>query len=162
MKRLFIIRHAKSSWDDSTLDDFNRPLNERGLKSAPFMGKLLKEKNISPDAIISSPAKRTTQTAELIAKEIGFSKPITMNPYLYDAYVTTLQETISYIYDDNDTVFLVAHNPGVSALAYMYCDMKENLPTCAVVEIEFDCNSWMDVSKENARLVSYEYPKKYQ
>ena len=72
MKKLFIIRHAKSDWQDITLDDYDRPLNEKGEKNAPFMGKLLKEKNIRPDIIIASPAKRTMQTAELIAKEIGF------------------------------------------------------------------------------------------
>lgn len=162
MKKLFIIRHAKSSWDDTSLDDYSRPLNERGLKNAPFMGKLLKEKNVRPDIIIASPATRAMQTAQIIADELDFKKAITPNPYIYDAYVTTLQEAVSYIYDDNDIAFVVGHNPGVSALAYMYCGMKENLPTCAIVEIDFNCDSWMDVSKENARLVSYEYPKKYQ
>lgn len=162
MKRLFIIRHAKSSWDDPSVDDFHRPLNERGMNDAPFMGQLLKERNILPDIIITSPAKRAEQTAECIAKEINFKKTITPNQYLYDAYVTSLQETISYIYDAHDTAFLIGHNPGVSALAYMYCDMKENLPTCSIVEIEFDCDSWMDADKKNAKLISYEYPKKYQ
>ncbi len=162
MKRLYIIRHAKSSWDDSSLDDYQRPLNKRGEKNAPFMGQLLKDKGVMPDTIISSPAVRAMSTAEIIAKEIGFEKPITPNPYIYEAYVTTLQETVSYIHDSHDTAFLVGHNPGVSALAYMLCDMRENLPTCAIVEIEFNCDSWMEVSKENGVLKSYEYPKKYQ
>lgn len=162
MKRLFIIRHAKSSWDDPALDDFDRPLNKRGIKNAPFMGQLLKDKNIQPDIILASPAKRTMQTAEFIAKAIGFEKNITPNQYIYEAYVSNLQEVISYIYDNNDTAFLVGHNPGVSALAYTYCGLKENLPTCAIVEIEFDCDSWMDVGNHNAKLISYEYPKKYK
>ena len=162
MKKLFIIRHAKSDWQDSTLDDYDRPLNKKGEKNAPFMGQLLKEKNIKPDIIISSPAKRTMQTAQLIAQEVGFEKNITPNQYIYEAFVTMLQETISYIYDEHETAFLVGHNPGVSALAYTYCNMKENLPTCSIVEIEFDCDSWMDASKDNAKLISYEYPKKYK
>lgn len=161
MKRLFIIRHAKSDWDDSSLDDYDRPLNKRGQKNAPFMGKLLKSKNIKPDLIISSPALRAKTTAELIAKEVGYEKPITPNPYIYEAYVSALEEIVQYIYDDNETVFLVGHNPGLSALAYTLCGLKEQIPTCSIVEIEFNCDSWMDVSKDNSKLISYEYPKKH-
>lgn len=162
MKRLFIIRHAKSSWDNPSLSDYERPLNKRGEKNAPFMGKLLKDKGIVPDMILASPAKRTIQTAEYIAKEVGFEKAITPNQYIYEAYVTVLQEIVSYIHDSNDTVFLVGHNPGVSALAYVLAGMKEDMPTCAIAQIEFDCDSWMDVSKNNATIKDYEYPKKYQ
>jgi len=161
MKKLFIIRHAKSDWDDSTLDDYDRPLNKKGEKNAPFMGQLLKNKNIKPDLIISSPALRAITTAKLIAKEVNYEKAITPNQYVYEAFVNTLQEIVEYIHDSNDTVFLVGHNPGVSALAYMLCDLKESLPTCAIVEIQFDCNSWLDVCKSNSTLLSYEYPKKY-
>lgn len=160
MKKLVIIRHAKSDWKDTTLDDFDRPLNERGLKNAPFMGKFLSHKNIIPDTIISSPALRTMQTAELIAKEVSYEKAIIPNQYIYEAYVNTLQEIVSFIYDENEVVFLVGHNPGVSALAYMLCDLKESIPTCATVEIDFECDSWGDVSKENSTLVSYDFPKK--
>ncbi|MCK5293309.1 MAG: histidine phosphatase family protein, partial [Arcobacteraceae bacterium] len=75
-KKLYIIRHAKSSWKDFTLDDFDRPLNKRGRLNAPFMGKILKGKNIIPDIILSSPALRAKTTAKIIANEIGFSKSI--------------------------------------------------------------------------------------
>jgi phosphohistidine phosphatase len=160
MKKLFIIRHAKSDWDNPNLDDFDRPLNNRGLKAAPMMGQRLKTRNIMPDMILSSPASRAITTAQLIAKEIGFEKSITQNHYIYEAYVNSLQETVSYIHDENDTVFLVGHNPGVSALAYVLADFKEQLPTCAVVEIQFECHSWLDVSKDNASVISYDYPKK--
>ena len=162
MKKLFIIRHAKSDWNDTSLDDFDRPINKRGEKNAPFMGQLIAKKNIKPDLIISSPALRAITTAKLIAKEVNYEKTITPNQYIYEAYVTSLQEIVQYIHDSNETVFLVGHNPGVSALAYMLCDLKENLPTCSIVEIEFDCNSWMDACKENSKLISYEYPKKYK
>ena len=160
MKKLVIIRHAKSDWDDSSLDDFDRHLNNQGLKDATLMGKLLKEKDLLPDFIISSPAKRAITTAEIIAKEVGYEKVITQNQYIYEAYVNTLQEIVSYMHDSNDIVFLLGHNPGVSALAYMLRDMKESIPACASIEIDFDCDSWMDVSKENSSLVSYDFPKK--
>jgi phosphohistidine phosphatase len=161
MRKLVIIRHAKSDWEDKNLDDFERPLNTRGLKNAPFMGKFLKEKKLTPDLIISSPATRAITTAEIIAKEVGYEKEITQNQYIYEAYVNTLQEIVSYIHDDNETVFLVGHNPGVSALAYMLSELKESIPTCATVEINFSVDSWMDVSRENGKLISYDFPKKF-
>jgi len=160
MKKLVIIRHAKSDWEDSSLDDYDRPLNKRGLCDAPFMGEYLHDKGLKPDLIMSSPAVRAVNTAELIAKEINYDKIISPNQYIYEAFVNTLQDIVSFIHDDNDTVFLVGHNPGVSALAYTLCDLKENLPTCAIVEIDFDCDSWMEVSKGNSTLVSYDFPKK--
>ena len=162
MKKLIIIRHAKSDWEDTSLDDFDRPLNKRGIKDAPLMGKILKGKGLYPDAIISSPALRAKTTAELIAKEIHYTKNITPNQYIYEAYVNMLLEIVNSLYDTDETVFLVGHNPGVSALAYMLCDLKENIPTCATVEIDFDCDSWMDVSKENATLISYDFPKNHK
>jgi phosphohistidine phosphatase len=94
-------------------------------------------------------------------KEVGYTKTITPNQYIYEAYVTALQEIVQYLYDTHDTVFLVGHNPGVSALAYMLCGLTQQLPTCAIVEIEFDCDSWMDASKDNSKFISYEYPKKH-
>lgn len=162
MKKLVIIRHAKSDWEDNTLDDFERPLNNRGLKNAPLMGKILKEKNLKPDLILSSPATRAICTAQAIAKEVGYEDEIMQNQYIYEAYVNTLQDIISYIHDDNNTVFLVGHNPGVSALAYMLSDLKESIPTCATVEIDFDTDSWLNVSRDNSTLISYEFPKKFR
>jgi phosphohistidine phosphatase len=160
MKKLVIIRHAKSDQDDSSMDDFDRPLNSRGLNDAILMGKFLKEKTILPNFIISSPAKRAITTAEIIGKEVKYEKIITPNQYIYEAYVNTLQEIVGYIDDSNDVVFLVGHNPGVSALSYMLSNIKESIPTCGTVEIDFNCDSWMDVSKSNSTLISYDFPEK--
>jgi len=160
MKKLVIIRHAKSDNNDSSMDDFDRVLNERGLANASAVGEFLKEKNLIPDMIICSPAKRAIQTADIIAREVDYKKIICPNHYIYEAYVDTLQDIVSFIQDENDTVFLVGHNPGVSALAYMLCDLKESIPTGATVEIDFETNSWLDVSKENSTLISYDFPKK--
>ncbi len=162
MKKLYIIRHAKSDWDNANFDDYDRPLSKRGEKNAPFMAKLLKNKEVEPDLIISSPALRAISTAKIFKKELNYKKEITANQYIYEAYINTLQEIIEYVHDSNDIVLLVGHNPGVSALAYTLCGLKESIPTCAIVEIEFNCNSWMDVCKENSTLISYEYPKKYK
>ena len=160
MKKLVIIRHAKSDWEDTTIDDYDRPLNDRGFSDAPFMGQFFKKRGLVPDLIMCSPALRAIKTAELIAKEVDYDKIICPNQYIYEAYVNTLQDIVSFINDDNETVFLVGHNPGVSALAYMLSELKESVPTCATVEIDFDCDSWMEVSKSNSTLISYDFPKK--
>ena len=159
MKKLFIIRHAKSDWGDENLDDFDRPLNEKGIKDCALIGKYLKQKNEKIDIILSSPALRAHTTAKLLAKELDFNKNIMQNQYIYEPFVAAIQELISYIHDDNDTAILVGHNPGVSTLAYMLCDSREELKTASIVEISFSCDSWMDVNKNNATFISYTKPK---
>lgn len=159
MKKLFIIRHAKSDWGDENLDDFDRPLNEKGIKDCALVGKYLKQKNKKIDIILSSPALRAHTTAKLLAKELDFNKNIMQNQYIYEPFVAAIQELISYIHDDNDTAILVGHNPGVSTLAYMLCDSREELKTASIVEISFSCDSWMDVNKNNATFISYTKPK---
>ena len=159
MKKLFILRHAKSDWGDENLDDFDRPLNEKGIKDCALVGKYLKQKNKKIDIILSSPALRAHTTAKLLAKELDFNKNIMQNQYIYEPFVAAIQELISYIHDDNDTAILVGHNPGVSTLAYMLCDSREELKTASIVEISFSCDSWMDVNKNNATFISYTKPK---
>ena len=156
MKKLIIIRHAEAVNKDHFQDDFERPLTEKGREDASSIGKCLKEKNIFPNVILSSPAIRAISTAECIAKEIGYKKEIQQNQYIYEAYVHTLQEIIEYVEDTNDTVFLIGHNPSISALAYMLGDLKEIIPTSATVEINFNVTSWVDISKENHTLISYD------
>lgn len=162
MKKLFIIRHAKSDWSDESLDDFDRPLNKRGLKNAPFMAKLLKKKDIKPDLILSSPAIRALSTAQIIAKKIGYKKTVFTNSDMYEAQSETLEKIINDIDDKNKIVFLIGHNPGLSGLINILSEMDEDIPTCAVVEIDFDTNSWKNISKKNSKVISYEYPKKYK
>jgi len=162
MKKLFIIRHAKSDWSDIKLDDFDRDLNKRGYKNAPFMGKLLKNKDIKPDLILSSPARRTLLTAEIIAKEIGYEKDILTNQNMYESTSKVLENIVKNIPDENNMVFFIGHNPGLSDLIDILCDIDLDIPTCAVVEISFDTNFWKEISKENSTLISYEYPKKYE
>ena len=159
MKKLYIIRHANANSHTINCDDYDRVLSQKGEEEATFIGKLLFNKNAIPDLILSSPAKRTMSTAEIISKEIGYQKQIVPNQYIYEAYVTSLKEIVEYIDDEYETVFLVGHNPGVSLLAYMLCGIKETFVTCGVVEIQFNCDSWMEVSKDNASFISYEYPK---
>lgn len=160
MKKVYLIRHAKSSWKDFSLEDFERPLNKRGKSDAPLMGAKLHNKKVVPDTILSSPALRAKTTAEIIAKKIGFEKEILYKKDIYEASATTLHKILTKIADKKSIVFLFGHNPSLNELAENYIHFNENIPTCAVVEIAFDCNSWADISAENASLVSFDYPKK--
>jgi phosphohistidine phosphatase len=123
------------------------------------MGARLHDKKIMPDIILSSPAVRAKTTAETIAKKIGFEKEIVFKKDIYEASATTLHKILTKIADKKNTVFLFGHNPSLNELAENYIHFNENIPTCGIVEIEFNCNSWADIRSENARLVSFDYPR---
>lgn len=159
MKKLYMIRHAKSSWKDMTLEDFERPLNKRGEKNAPEMGDRLKAKKVKPDLILSSPALRAKTTAEIIAKRVKYKDKVVFNEDIYEASAKRLHGILKKIKDEYDTVFLIGHNPGLNMLAEKYVDFYENIPTCGIVEIEFDCERWISIDEENASLISFDYPK---
>ncbi len=162
MKKLYIIRHAKSSWDDSGLSDFERPLNKRGEKDAPFMTKKLKEKGVSADIIISSPALRAKTTAKIIAEELLLSKKIVYDENIYEASPDTLHEIIKNIDNKYNSVILFGHNPGLNMLMDSLVNIYNNIPTCGVVEIDFKCDKWSEISSLNSKLISFDYPKKYK
>lgn len=160
MKTLYIIRHAKSSWSDFSLDDFDRPLNKRGKSNAPMMGERLHSKNIIPDLILSSPAKRAKNTAKIIAKEVGYKKDTVFHESMYEATAKTIDTILKKTDDNNKVLFLFGHNPDLSILAEVYVKFEQNIPTCGIVEIEFNCDKWVDISSSNAKLLSFDYPKK--
>ena len=163
MKRLYLIRHAKSSWKDQGLADIERPLNKRGKQDAPFMGKRLKETKVHPDLIVSSPAKRALKTAKVIAEEIGYPKKrIKTDESIYLAGVSTLLHVIQNIEDSYQQVMLFGHNPGFTDLAESLTNQKfDNIPTCGIVCMDFDINSWKKVSEGKGKVVFFDYPKKY-
>jgi len=145
MKTLHILRHAKSSWDDVTLSDFDRPLNPRGLKAAPFMGTLMKERGLVPDHIISSPAERARQTTELVKSAAGFMSEIEYDLNIYDANVGTLLSVIAEIADDSRTALIVGHNPGAEGLIYYLTGEISPMPTAALAVINLELKTWGDV-----------------
>ncbi|WP_152633360.1 SixA phosphatase family protein [Aliarcobacter butzleri] len=163
MKKLVLIRHAKSDWSNPFLDDYLRPLNKRGKKNAPLMAKLLKEKNIRPDLIISSPSIRTKQTLEYFIKKLNYNDEVKLEESIYEAPYENLLKVIKDIPNIHKILFLIGHNPGLCDLTNFLVDKSfENVPTCGIVEIDFDVKNWKDISKENSNLISFEYPKKYQ
>jgi phosphohistidine phosphatase len=163
MRTLTLIRHAKSSWKDSTLNDFDRPLNKRGTHDAPLMGRLLREQGIAFDLLVTSPALRALTTARLIAEALDYpERDLSVQPELYDADIKQLLAVIHRLPDQATTVGLVAHNPGLTGLCnYLSGENIENLPTCAVAAIAFDLDNWQAVWRNSGRLVRYEYPRKY-
>ncbi len=159
MKKLFIIRHAKSSWKDYTLDDFDRPLNKRGLSNAPLMGSYLKGRDIVPDIILSSPALRAKTTAKIIANTVKYDKKIIYRDNIYEADSTTLHSILNSLDNKYTIVFLVGHNPGLNLLVDSYVGFNENIPTCGVLELEIKCDKWKNISAKNIKLLSFKYPK---
>ena len=160
MKKLYLIRHAKSSWKDPNLDDFDRPLSKRGESNAPFMGKVLKDKKAKPDIILSSPALRAKTTAEIIAKGVNYAKEILFVEKIYEADENALHSIVAQLSDKNDVAFLFGHNPGLNELAKKCVGFEENIPTCGVLELAFDCDSWSQADAAHVKLVSFDYPKK--
>ncbi len=160
MKQLFLIRHAKSSWGNAQLKDFDRPLNHRGRAAAPEMGDRLVKVGIFPDVIISSPAVRALTTAKLISKRLKKQVNIIEKPELYHASTFSLLTSVNQIADTLDTVFLVGHNPGLTDFAEYLSDKQfGNLPTAAIVGIRFEIDSWTLVSGSTGHCYFYDYPK---
>jgi len=162
MKTLYLIRHAKSSWKDIALDDFDRPLSIRGKNDVQLMAHKLNELDIFPDLIISSPAKRATTTATTIANTIGYKKKIEYENKIYESNMITLKNLIKGIDDEYNTVFIIGHNPGLNMLAEELCGFLKNIATTGVIAINFDCSSWSEISSQNSYLIEYLYPKKYK
>ena len=160
MKKLYIVRHTHKAQEKPGQDDYDRELSQEGLEEATQIAQKLSNTSIKTDLIVSSPAVRTRQTAEIFADILNYDKSIMYNEVLYLAFVNELLETISYTFDTVDTMILIGHNPSLTALAITLIDFKEKFEIGGIMEIEFDCNSWIDIGKENAKLVSYILPDK--
>ena len=161
MKRLVVIRHAKSSWKDPGARDFDRPLNRRGKTDAPEMGRRLARRSLVPDRLFSSPAKRAIRTAEIIARAIGFPVGrITRMDRLYGAGVADLIAVLQGLDDVEETVFLVGHNPGLTDLVnFVGSAFLDNLPTCGLFCADFEISSWKELGRQCGKCVFMDFPK---
>ena len=163
MKTLYIVRHAKSSWDERGISDHDRKLNARGKRDAPKMGELLNGKGYHPDIIYSSSAERALTTAKIISEKIAYpTDNIVVTKSIYDATTNDLVELINKIDDKYETVMLFGHNPGFTVLANLLANKYiDNMPTCAVAVIELNVESWKEIESDCGKLIAFEYPKKY-
>ena len=163
MKRVLLVRHAKSSWDDVTLPDFDRPLNKRGKKDAPKMAQRLKDKDVVIDAFISSPAKRAKKTAELFIKEFGGDKEkIIFVQGLYHAGIDDFYKAIHETDNEYDNIALFSHNPGITAFANDLVDDAniDNMPTCSVFAVSSGIDDWSNFKDATKEFWFFDYPKK--
>jgi phosphohistidine phosphatase len=162
MKTLVVIRHAKSSWKDASLADRERPLNRRGKRDAPEMGRRLAGGKGAPDLMISSPAVRALMTARVIAEAVGYPvKRIVEDDRLYAADRTELLEVIRGLDDKFDSVFLFSHNPGLTDLVNALSDPAvDNVPTCGVIKFRIDADRWAEVSPKTVERIDFDYPKR--
>ena len=163
MKNLFLTRHAKSSWSNPGLADIDRPLNERGKKAAPFMGKLIVDKGEKPELLISSPAYRALSTAIAFGEVMGLvENDIIVNRAIYGAGAQQLLELVQNQDDLHKSIMLFGHNPTFTSFVNLLTDSNLiNVVTCGVVRIDFEYSSWTDIDFGSGRLAYYEYPKKY-
>lgn len=161
-KKLLIVRHAKSDWNNPELRDFDRPLNERGERNAPEMARRLIRNDLVPQLLVSSPAVRALTTAELFAGVFGYdTSDIIRVPEIYEARSATLLEIVNNLSNHTDFAALFGHNPGVSHLASKLTDSRfVDLPTCGMVLIKFPFDDWKLISGGTGTVKWEDYPKK--
>jgi phosphohistidine phosphatase len=157
MKTLFLVRHAKSSWNEPSLPDKDRPLSKRGKRDAPKMGERLARHDVKPDLILSSPARRALTTAKIIARKLDYKpKDIVVDDGLYAVEADDLLRVICELGDKPKRIMLFGHNPELTELAHHFSSKITHLPTCAVAELRFDAKSWSSIGKDKpARVVLY-------
>ena len=161
MKTLILIRHAKSSWKDASLADRDRPLNKRGKRDAPEMGRRLAARGGAPDLIVSSPATRALATARVIAEAVGYPVDgIREDERIYMASPAELLEAIRGLDDGHERVFLFGHNPGLTELVNELSEPAlDNVPTCGVVELRLAADRWADLSPDKIQRADFDTPK---
>ena len=161
MKTIILVRHAKSSWDDFSLKDEERPLTDRGKKNAPEMAKRLLKKKVPIDAILSSPAKRAKSTAEYFANEYEIpKKKIILIPELYLASIDAFVKTIRNAPEKADSIAIFSHNNGITQFANTLSETKiDNMPTCSVYAVKADIDSWKSFEPGKTAYYFFDYPK---
>lgn len=161
MKKLFLLRHARAEERQSGEKDFDRELSAIGLQNATRMGMNISHKQYQFDIIVSSPAIRAFNTANLIAEQIKYdTSKIHQNGEIYEASVRTLLQVVNNLKEEWESVLLVGHNPSLTYLAeYVTSEAIGDITTCGLVEIDFNIGAWKEASEGNGTFVSYEYPE---
>jgi phosphohistidine phosphatase len=148
MKMLLLLRHAKSSWKDSNIDDHERRLKKRGRKEARKMGRLIAAESLMPEAIVSSSARRCRQTADHIVHHSDYRGEVRLTPELYDADVARLSAVAGKLNDQAARVMLIGHNPGLEEFLESLVGEHTPLGTCALAQVELPIDRWADLSND--------------
>jgi len=161
MKKLYLIRHSKSSWDNPDLYDFDRPLNSRGKKDRYLMANFLKEHGIYPDFVLCSPSLRTKKSLKAYQEILDIKdKNIVFSDDLYESSARKLLNVLHTTHSMYDNVFLISHNPSLNELVdYLLNGFEENIPTSGIVGINVDISDWSMIDNTNCSLYLFTYPK---
>lgn len=163
MKTLLVLRHAKSSWRDTGLADHDRPLNKRGQRDAPRMGRLLSQQDLVPDLIISSSAVRARKTAQLAIEAMDYDGELRLERELYAADPEAYLDALQALPDAFERVMVIGHNPGLEELIEMLTGDWQRLPTAALAQVELELDTWQDLSEETpGRLVHLWLPRELE
>ena len=167
-KKLFLLRHAKSSWSAPAHNDHDRPLNRRGERAAAVIGIMMKQEKTAPDFILCSSARRTIQTKDIIRPYLPHNCPVEKTRRIYEADVEDLVSALCALPDSIQKPLLVGHNPGLSQLAMSLCGaaggealdrLREKFPTGALATITLDIDAWSDIAQGRGRLDRFVVPK---
>lgn len=161
MKTLYLVRHAKSSWDNPNWDDFERPLNERGLRSAPKMARYLVNKGIKPQQMVASPAARALSTAHMFAAVMGYpANDIVQVPAIYNSNRNQLFDILRQLDDNQDSIMLFGHDTSITIVTEDLSNQRFlHFPTCGVAGLKLNINSWADVKEGCGELEFFYFPK---
>lgn len=165
MKTIFFIRHAKAVEHVSSIEDFDRPLIDKGIINAHLIGKLLGQQHEKPQLIISSPAARAMHTAIIMSKELNYSySKIVLEEKLYESSIDNYFQVIKQTNDTIQNIFLFAHNPTITEVCNLLTDASigiDVVPTSGVVGIRFDINTWQKIDTAKGTLILLDFPKKH-
>jgi phosphohistidine phosphatase len=157
MRTLYLLRHAKSSWKDASLRDFDRPLKERGREAAEVVGKRLANEKLKHPLVICSPAARTRETAEIVLESSKINAEVRFDERIYDASLRDLLQVVSEVPDDAEVAIMIGHNPGFEELLAYLTGEDRHVPTCALAKIKLD--GWENVRAGEGSLEWFITPK---
>ena len=152
MRSLYLLRHAKSSWQDTSGRDFDRPLNEHGRDAAERVGKLISAEKPGNVLVVSSPALRARETTEIVLRSSGVQAELRFDPEIYDADLASLRSVLRRVEDYNQTVILVGHNPGIESLIRFLTGEVRAVATAALAKISFDSECWTTLNDNDGHL----------
>lgn len=168
MKRLYLLRHAKSDWANPNLADIDRPLNERGIKISQRLGALFQDMSIHPDLILCSPARRTRQTLSFIQEGTGEDYPVKYDAGLYEGRASDIEAIIRAVPEDVDELMVIGHNPGLETLAHQLMaggqskpllKLHEKFPTGGLAILSFSITTWADLVADTGSLIDFIVPR---
>ena len=159
MRTLYLLRHAKSSWKDVTLPDFDRPLKDRGRKAAKRIGRYLAAEKLKDPIVVCSPAVRTRETADIVLRQANLRVDVRFEERIYEASLRDLVHVVSEIPDEKQVAIMIGHNPGFEELLAYLTGEGRRMPTCALAKIKFEVESWKDIKEDAGALDWFVTPK---